>query len=160
VLRRGGGKLNQLKNLPAIHLTISLLYALPHFPLQLVTVVAYTVLMYTDAHPYIKVTLISIPHGFVPVLTLAEISTILPVGSVGIAFGLIEVFDSIVNVSGNVVFGWLYNWTGDYHAGLVVLLVLAWGGLAALVYMVARGIPPKLVQAREVELSSRYEHGA
>jgi hypothetical protein len=113
---------------------------------QLVTVVAYTVLMFTDAHPYIKVTLVSIPHGFVPVLTLAEISAILPAGSVGIAFGLIEVFDSIVNVSGNVLFGWLYNCTGNYHAGLGVLLVLAWGGLAALVYMVVEGIPPRQAQ--------------
>jgi MFS-type transporter involved in bile tolerance (Atg22 family) len=73
------------------------------------------------------------------------------VGSVGIAFGLIEVFDSVVNVSGNVLFGWLFNWTGDYRAGLLVLLLLAWGGLAALVYMVSKGIPPKTVEAGGVK---------
>lgn len=97
-------------------------------------------LMYTNASPYLKMALVAIPHGFVPVLTLAEISTILPAHSVGLAFGMIEVFDSIVNVSGSVIFGALYNWTGSYHAGMLLLLFLAWGGMVALLCMVMNDV--------------------
>lgn len=107
----------------------------------MLTVIAYSVVIYTNANPYIKMALVAVPHGFVPVLTLAEISSVLPPTSAGIAFGMIEVFDSIVNVLGSVVFGQLYNATGGYETGLVLLLALAWLGMILLIYMSLRGIP-------------------
>lgn len=109
--------------------------------MQVLTVVAYSVVIYTNANPYIKMALVAIPHGFVPVLTLAEITSILPPGSAGIAFGMIEVLDSIVNVLGSVVFGQLYNATGGYDVGMVLLLALAWIGMILLIYMSLKGIP-------------------
>ena len=113
---------------------------------QLMAVIAYTVLLYTNANPYLKMALISIPHGMIPVLTLAEISSLLPVSSVGIAFGMVGVLDGVVNILGNMLFGWLYNVTGSYHTGMTVLLLFAWTGFAALVYMVVKDIVP---QSRE-----------
>jgi hypothetical protein len=104
------------------------------------TVIAYTMVLYSDVDPYVKMALVSVPHGFIPVLTLAEITAIVPPTSAGIAFGLIEVFDSVVNVLGSIVFGQLYNMTGDYHTGMLMLLLLAWGGMIGLLYMVACGI--------------------
>lgn len=101
---------------------------------QLLTVIAYTVLLYTTISPYAKMALISLPQGLIPLLTLAEISEILPPEMVGIAFGTIEVLDSVVNVFGNIAFGWLYNLTGSYHVGMLTLLCLAWLGFLSLAY--------------------------
>ena len=116
----------------------------------MLTVISYTVLVYTNANPYLKVALISLPHGFITVLVLAEISVVLPASSVGIAFGIIEVLDSIVNVSGNILFGFLYNFTGSYRAGIIVLMLFAWVGLAALVCMVVFDISPSSAGYSEI----------
>ena len=91
-------------------------------------------LLYTTVSPYVKMALISLPQGLIPLLTLAEISAILPPQMVGIAFGTIEVLDSVVNVFGNIAFGWLYNLTGSYHVGMLTLLCLAWVGFISLLY--------------------------
>lgn len=99
------------------------------------TTIAYTVLVFTSANPYLKMALISIPQGLIPVLTLAEISSLLPPHLVGVAFGFVEVLDSVVNVLGNVMFGWLYNLTGSYHAGMLSLMVLSVLGLGMTVYV-------------------------
>lgn len=96
--------------------------------------IAYTALLYTNISPYVKMALISLPQGLIPLLTLAEISAILPPDMVGIAFGTVEVLDSIVNVMGNIAFGWLFNVTGSYHVGMMTLLCLAWLGFGLLLY--------------------------
>ena len=81
--------------------------------------------------------LISIPQGLIPVLTLAEISSLLPPHLVGFAFGLVSVLDHVLSMLGNVVFGWLYNLTGSYHVGIMVLLLLSVVGLICMVYVVS-----------------------
>ena len=104
------------------------------------TTIAYTVLVFTSASPYLKMALISIPQGLIPVLTLAEISSLLPLHLVGVAFGLVEVLDSIVNVLGNIAFGGLYNLTGSYQAGMMSLLVLSLVGFFMTLYVASWGL--------------------
>ncbi len=79
--------------------------------------------------------LISIPQGLIPVLTLAEISCLLPPHLVGIAFGSVSVLDHVLSMVGNVAFGWLYNVTGSYHVGIMLLLLLSMVGLISMVYV-------------------------
>ena len=79
--------------------------------------------------------LISVPQGLFPVLTLAEISSLLPPHLVGFAFGLVSVLDHVLSMLGNVVFGWLYNLTGSYHVGIMVLLLLSVVGLVGMLYV-------------------------
>jgi MFS-type transporter involved in bile tolerance (Atg22 family) len=75
-------------------------------------------------------------QGLIPALTLAQISRILPDDSVGVAFGIIEVLDSLVNVFGNVLFGALYDLTGSYEVGMQVLLGLSLAGLCVFLFLV------------------------
>ena len=103
------------------------------------TTIAYTVLVFTSASSYLKMALISIPQGLIPVLTLAEISFLLPLHLVGVAFGLVEVLDSVVNVLGNIAFGGLYNLTGSYQAGMMSLLALSLVGFFMTLYVASWG---------------------
>jgi MFS-type transporter involved in bile tolerance (Atg22 family) len=74
--------------------------------------------------PYIKIILISVPQAIIPVLTLAEISSVVPPGHAGLAFGIIEALDSATIIAGNVLMGYLYNLTGSYTVGLTMVLGL------------------------------------
>jgi len=106
---------------------------------SIITVIAYWMLVYSshDTNPYLVMTLISLSQGLIPALTLAQVSRICPEELVGLAFGIIEVLDSLVNVFGNVLFGELYNVTGSYKVGMVVLFILAAGGMIIFSYLVA-----------------------
>jgi MFS-type transporter involved in bile tolerance (Atg22 family) len=100
------------------------------------SVVAYTMLAYQEkANPYVTMTLMSVSQGLIPALTLAQISRILPDDSVGVAFGIIEVLDSLVNVLGNVFFGGLYDLTGSYEVGMQVLLGLSVAGVFVFLFL-------------------------
>ncbi|KAJ1424821.1 major facilitator superfamily domain-containing protein [Ochromonadaceae sp. CCMP2298] len=100
------------------------------------SVVAYAMLAYQEkANPYVTMTLMSVSQGLIPALTLAQISRILPDDSVGVAFGIIEVLDSLVNVLGNVFFGGLYDLTGSYEVGMQVLLGLSVAGVFVFLFL-------------------------
>lgn len=113
-----------------------LLYFLCYYYCQATTVVAYVILVFAeDVHPYWKMIFVSISQAFLPALTLSEVSRILPDHSVGVAFGVIEVLDSFVNVFGNIIFGVLYNSTGSYFMGMCLLLALSVAGFIVLAYL-------------------------
>lgn len=85
---------------------------------------------------------IALCESLVPTLTLASVSVSLRDNNdnIGIAFGLVELLDSVVSLIGNAAFGMLFNLTGGYRWGMTVLFVLSLVALVLLllVYTVER----------------------
>jgi hypothetical protein len=79
--------------------------------------------------------MLSLAQATMPTVLLANISLCLTGGCTGIAFGIVEVLDSVANLLGNSLFGYLYEATGSYSAGLSVLCAFSILGLTMLVYI-------------------------
>eukprot|EP00607_Mallomonas_marina_P001001 CAMPEP_0182425268 /NCGR_PEP_ID=MMETSP1167-20130531/11634_1 /TAXON_ID=2988 /ORGANISM="Mallomonas Sp, Strain CCMP3275" /LENGTH=316 /DNA_ID=CAMNT_0024605793 /DNA_START=638 /DNA_END=1584 /DNA_ORIENTATION=+ len=99
------------------------------------TVVAYYLLLFTMCSPIYAIVLISISEGLIPTITAALIPSAIPAHAFGIGFGVITVFDNILNFTMDVVYGELYNLTGSYDVGLTVLFVFSiFGALLLILY--------------------------
>ena len=104
--------------------------------MQLNTMFAYALLVVpSTASPLMIVGLISVSQALIPCLTLAEVSRCCPNSSVGVAFGIIEVLDSVANLLGNIAFGFMYNATGSYTAGMLGLFIISIIGFVILLYL-------------------------
>ncbi len=97
--------------------------------------VAYLLLLFADVSPVVPITLLSVAQATMPTVLLANISICVTSGCTGIAFGIVEVLDSVANLLGNSLFGYLYEATGSYSAGLAVLCAFSLLGLAMLLYI-------------------------
>jgi MFS-type transporter involved in bile tolerance (Atg22 family) len=73
----------------------------------------------------IPLLLISVAETVVPTVMLAMVPLCVSVEALGVAFGLVETVDSAGSLVGNLLFGMIYEITGSYYTGLVLLTVLS-----------------------------------
>lgn len=95
-----------------------------------VTCIAYVVLIFVPGlGPILPIVLLSVASATMPTIVLANIVTNLDPGYMGVAFGIVEVLDSLASLVGSSLFGLLYTATGTYTAGLVALALCSLVGL-------------------------------
>lgn len=95
-----------------------------------VTCIAYVVLIFAPGlGPILPIVLLSVASATMPTIVLANIVTSLDPGYMGVAFGIVEVLDSLASLVGSSVFGLLYTATGTYTAGLTALALCSLVGL-------------------------------
>lgn len=66
---------------------------------------------------------LSLSHSIITTFTLAQISEIIPSEKAGLGFGFIEILDAIANLVGNILFGLIGKYTGDYEDGIICICV-------------------------------------
>ncbi len=93
------------------------------------------VLLWLETGPVLPILLLAAAQALLPTILLASIATSLDSrASAGVAFGVVEVLDCGASLVGNVLFGQLFNLTGDYRAGLLGLFAWSLLGLALLAH--------------------------
>jgi len=97
------------------------------------TSLAYYLLLYTAVRPVVGILLISVGEGIIPTITSALIPGTIPVDALTSGFGVITTLDNLLNFCMDVVFGELFNITGAYDIGLLVLFILSIVGTVLLV---------------------------
>ena len=75
--------------------------------------------------PEVAILLLSFAEALIPTLTLSLIPSTIPASVCGIAFGVLSIVDSIAVFCGNIFFGYLYQSTHSYKAGLAILCGLS-----------------------------------
>lgn len=106
------------------------------------TVIAYLLLLYTSVTPFVPITLLSLAIAFIPTMTLAIVPQCIPSEVFGLAYGTMEVVASVGSMTGNYVFGLMYEETSSYELGLECLSILAVIGVclfASLIYLERNG---------------------
>jgi MFS-type transporter involved in bile tolerance (Atg22 family) len=88
-------------------------------------VTAYIFFLSSPQLPVIPLLLISVAETVVPTVMLAMVPLCVSVEALGVAFGLVETVDSAGSLVGNLLFGMIYEITGSYYTGLVLLTVLS-----------------------------------
>lgn len=88
---------------------------------------------------------ISVAHGIFIPICIAVIPLTVPEEQIGMAFAVVEVLGSILGLT-NIVFGWLRDTTGYYHASMELLFAYSLVG-TCLVWVSRRHI--KLEQPNE-----------
>lgn len=122
-----------LDRFPGYHLKMCIVAAI-------LTVAAYMILFQSLLHPIGGIVILAICQALISTITLTCMTAVLPQGIYGRAFGVIEMLDSSLALTGNLLFGWLYNFTGKYTSGMELLLVLAVFGLFAFVFLQCSGL--------------------
>lgn len=79
--------------------------------------------------------LLSIGQSLIPTISLSCITLALPHQYYGIAFGVMEVMDSLFDLAGNILFGLLYDLTGGYFVSMILVLVMSLLGITVLIYL-------------------------
>ena len=79
--------------------------------------------------------LLSIGQSLIPTISLSCITLVLPHNLYGMAFGVMEIMDNLVDLMGNILFGLLYDLTGAYVASMLLLMFLSWVGILFLMYL-------------------------
>ena len=96
------------------------------------TCLAYYLLIFTPVNPFIPVFLLSLALSFIPTITLALVPLCIPSDAYGIAYGSMEVMDSIGIMIGNFIFGLMYKMAKSYMPGLITLGILSLVGVILL----------------------------
>nr|CCA25002.1 Major Facilitator Superfamily (MFS) putative [Albugo laibachii Nc14] len=89
-------------------------------------ILSYGLLLFTDISPIVSMVLMSICLSFTPTILMAAIPVSVSTCRLGVAFGIVEVTDAIGAALGNLVIGYVRDFTGSYHADMIILFILAW----------------------------------
>lgn len=81
--------------------------------------------LYSSTLSILAMLLLSISQALMSTVTLSCIGKYLPVHLLTVGFSMIEVFDSILYLTGNYTFGYLYLKTGEYIDSLYFMLMLS-----------------------------------
>jgi MFS-type transporter involved in bile tolerance (Atg22 family) len=94
------------------------------------TTLAYSLLLYVPSiTPFVPLTLLSMSLAVIPTITLAVVPLCVPSDAYGLAYGSMEVVDSLGLMSGNYLFGLMYSHTHSYELGLTCLAVMSVSGV-------------------------------
>ncbi|KAF4323445.1 hypothetical protein BBO99_00000024 [Phytophthora kernoviae] len=91
----------------------------------IMSVMAYVFMIFTEVNPLVSMLMISICLSFTPTILMAAIPNSVSRKSFGTAFGIVEITDAIGATFGNLGIGFLRDETGDYRAGMLLLLGMA-----------------------------------
>mmetsp|Transcript_37251 Transcript_37251/g.69397 ORF Transcript_37251/g.69397 Transcript_37251/m.69397 type:complete len:505 (+) Transcript_37251:127-1641(+) len=95
------------------------------------TTFAYWLLLYAPAvTPFIPIMLLSLSLAIIPTITLAIVPLCIPSDAYGLAYGSMEVIDSLGSMIGNYIFGEMFKQTHSYILGLTCLGVMSVIGVA------------------------------
>lgn len=92
---------------------------------SLISILAYTLMIFTETDPIVSMVLISICLSFTPTILIAAVAKSVSRKSFGAAFGIIEITDAIGASVGNIIIGYLRDRTGSYDADMLLLLGMA-----------------------------------
>lgn len=117
---------------------------------------AYILLLWSPNLPVIPLLLISVAETLVPTVMLAMVPLCVPVDTLGLAFGLVETVDSAGSLTGNVLFGMIYEFTGSYCTDMIILTMLS---IVTLVLVCSLWfVDTKQVFAKRGGLLNRFEY--
>lgn len=92
---------------------------------SILSIVAYALMIFTDAHPIVSMVLISICLSFTPTILIAAVAKSVGRKSFGAAFGIVEIADAIGASVGNLIIGYVRDTTGSYDADMRLLFGMA-----------------------------------
>ncbi|TYZ60571.1 hypothetical protein PybrP1_006528 [[Pythium] brassicae (nom. inval.)] len=92
---------------------------------SVLSIVAYALMIFTDAHPVVSMVLISICLSFTPTILIAAVAKSVGRKNFGAAFGIVEIADAIGASVGNIIIGYVRDKTGSYDADMLLLLGMA-----------------------------------
>lgn len=92
---------------------------------SMLSILAYALMIFTDADPIVSMVLISICLSFTPTILIAAVAKSVGRKSFGAAFGIVEITDAIGASVGNIIIGYLRDKTGSYDADMLLLLGMA-----------------------------------
>lgn len=108
------------------------------------TALAYSLLLLAPGvTPFLPILLLSIAVTFIPTITLALVPLCVPSDAYGLAYGTMEVLDSVGLMAGNYLFALLFKQTQSYVPGMTGLAGLSVTGIViftALLCLDRRGL--------------------
>jgi MFS family permease len=104
-----------------------------HIPVSLgaamVSSVAFGMLVFTHVLPVLPICLIAVAQSVIPTILLSVLPLFMPCRLFSLGFGVVEVVDALVMITGNMAFGELYEATGSYWTGLACLFAMTVVGI-------------------------------
>eukprot|EP00752_Nemacystus_decipiens_P008829 g7880.t1 len=103
---------------------------------NIVTIVAYVLLLQEGASPVVCILMLAFCESFVPTILLSALPLTVHPCVYGAAFGAAEVLSAIATIVANVFFGYSRDLTSSYKDDLVFLVVLCFLCLALTIFLI------------------------